>query len=212
MGTRTWRTAALLLVLAALAGWTPTEGRGPACSPGWEPQEGRGWIGRSAPEWRGIEWLQGGPLRLQDLSGRVVLLRFWLTDCPYCRRSSEALRAWSARYGREGLVVVGIHHPKSEEARDRAVVAAGARALGFEFPIGIDDAWTTARAYGVGTDFTRFTSVSFLIGRDGVVRFVHDGGEYHKGGGPGHEECAAARDALEAAIEDALRERPAAAS
>jgi peroxiredoxin len=170
----------------------------------WGPREGSEWIGKPAPDWRGIEWLWGGPLDLEDLRGRVVLLRFWLIDCPYCRRSADALRTWSERYRDEGLVVVGIHHPKSDAARDHAVVAAAARDLGFGFPIGIDDGWATVRAYGVGTVFKRFTSVSFLIDRGGVIRFVHDGGEYHPSGGAGHEDCAAAHDALDAAIRGAL--------
>jgi peroxiredoxin len=106
----------------------------------------------------------------------VVLLRFWLMDCPYCQRSAAALRTWSKRYAERGLVVVGIHHPKSEEARDRKLVEAAARDLGFDFPVGTDDEWTTVRAYGVGSVFKRYTSVSFLIGRDGIIRFVHDGG------------------------------------
>ena len=170
----------------------------------WAPREGRGLLGTAAPEWSGIEWLHGGPLRLEDLRGRVVLLRFWLIECPYCRRSAWALRAWAEAYRDDGLVVVGIHHPKSEEARDPETVAAAARDLGFDFPIGIDNAWTTVRAYGVGSVFKRFTSVSFLIDRDGIIRFVHDGGEYHADGGAGHEECAAAHRALEAAIRRAL--------
>jgi len=46
--------------------------------------------------------------------------------------------------------------------------------------------------------------VSFLIDREGIIRFVHDGGEYHQGGGPDHRECNAAYAALEAAIRQAL--------
>ena len=36
------------------------------------------------------------------------------------------------------------------------------------------------------------------------VRFVHEGGEYHPGGGPGHERCELAYQALGAAVEAAL--------
>lgn len=172
----------------------------------WSPREGRELLGTAAPEWRGVEWIQGGPLSLADLRGRVVLLRFWLVNCPYCQRSAAALRTWSKRYGRRGLVVVGIHHPKSEEARERKLVKAAARDLGFDFPVGTDDEWTTVRAYGVGSVFKRYTSVSLLIGRDGIIRFVHDGGEYHQGAEPGHEECRAAYETFESAIRSALAE------
>jgi peroxiredoxin len=103
-------------------------------------------------------------------------------------------------------VVVGLHHPKSEAARDPSLVREAARDLGFEFPVGLDNEWTTVRAYGVGRIFKRYTSVSFLIDRRGIIRFVHDGGEYHPGAEPGHEECGAAYRALESAIETLLAE------
>ena len=171
----------------------------------WRPREGRELLGTVAPEWNGIRWIQGGPLTVAGLKGKVVLLRFWLIDCPYCERTAPALRELSSKYRDQGLVVVGLHHPKSEEARDLARVARAAKQLGFDFPIGQDDSWTTIRAYGVGSHFERFTSVSFLIDREGIIRVVHDGGEYHRGGGPEHRECNAAYEALDAAIRQALK-------
>lgn len=170
----------------------------------WLPREGRELLGTAAPEWKGIQWIQGGPLTIASLKGKVVLLRFWLLDCPYCQRTAPALRELYSKYRDQGLVVVGLHHPKSEEVRDVARVADAAKKLGFDFPIGQDDSWSTIRAYGVGSHFERFTSVSFLIDRDGIIRFVHDGGEYHQGGGPEHRECNAAYAALEAAIQQVL--------
>jgi len=177
---------------------------GATSAPEWVPREGRELLGTPAPEWRGIRWIQGGPLTLSGLRGKVVLLRFWLMDCPFCVRTAPALRTFSSRYQDQGLVVVGLHHPKSEEARDPARVAHAARDLGFDFPVGQDENWTTVRAYGVGTHLRSFTSVSFLIDRSGIIRFVHDGGEYHSGGGPEHRECNAAFEALDAAIRKAL--------
>jgi peroxiredoxin len=174
----------------------------------WSPREGKELVGTPAPEWRDIRWVQGGPLSLAKLRGKVVLLRFWLTDCPYCQRTAPALRQLYERYRDQGLVVVGLHHPKSEEARDVDRVARAARDLGFTFPVGIDDGWVTVRAYGVGTHFHRFTSVSFLIDASGVIRFVHDGGEFHEGGGPDHRECNAAYEALEASLRMLLPPSP----
>ncbi len=201
----------LALALGALApdlvGSSSARCDPPAPAPGgWVPREGRELIGTRAPEWRGIRWLQGGPLSLADLRGKVVLLRFWLIDCPYCERSAPALRSWSERYRERGLVVVGLHHPKSEAARDPAAVERAARRLGLDFPVGLDDDWTTIRAYGVGATFQAFTSVSFLIDREGFIRFVHDGGEYRQGGGPAHGGCHAAHTTLDAALRELLAE------
>lgn len=199
---------ALIPALLLLAG----PGRAAPSSPGWAPKEGRSLLGTVAPEWGRLRWSQGGPTTLASLRGRVVLLRFWLVGCPYCTRSAPALRELWQRHKDQGLVVVGLHHPKSPESEDPAAVARAARALGFEFPIATDNDWTTIRAYGVGRVFQRFTSVSFLIDRRGVIRFVHDGGEFHRGGGPAHSTCNAAFEALEAAIADALEAAPQASS
>jgi thiol-disulfide isomerase/thioredoxin len=184
----------VLAILALLA--PPPECSADAPAP-WQPEEGRELIGTPAPEWRDLEWLQGGPLTLEDLRGRTVLLRFWLVGCPYCRASAPALVGLEQEYRDRGLVVVGIHHPKSEAAKDPETVRRAAESYGFEFPIALDDDWSTIRAYGVGSVFTRFTSVSFLIGPDGVIRWVHDGGAYVPG--PGDE--GRAYDALVEAIE-----------
>jgi thiol-disulfide isomerase/thioredoxin len=191
--------ALLLAASLALAG-APASERAPA----WAPREGRELLGTRAPEVRGIEWLQGGPLTLAGLSGKMVLIRFWLTGCPYCEATAPALNELHDAYAARGLVVVGLHHPKSGETRDRVAVERAVRQLGFTFPVGIDADWVTARAYGVGTLFRAFTSVSILVDSAGTIRFVHDGGEFHRGGGPEHRACNLAYDALRAAVEQFL--------
>jgi peroxiredoxin len=138
--------------------------------------EGATLIGKAAPEWKGLRWLQGGPLDLRGLRGKPVLVRFWTDGCSYCSRSAPALRELWERYRERGLVVVGIHHPKAEASTTPAVIRRAAKALRLDFPIATDERWATVRAYGVGREFTRFTSVSFLIDQCGVIRFVHDGG------------------------------------
>lgn len=172
----------------------------------WRPLEGHDLIGTKAPPWRDIEWIQGGPLDLGELNrdGKAVLVRFWLTGCPYCRRTAPALRSLWRRYRDDGLVVVGLHHPKSMEARQRALVERTMHDLGYDFPVGLDNSWRTVRAYGVGSVFRNFTSVSFLIDQEGIIRFVHDGGEFHDGGGGGHERCNAAMAALVSTIEEVI--------
>ena len=148
--------------------------------------------------------VQGGPLSIKDLRGKVVLVRLWTSGCPFCTRSAPALQTLFERYHDRGLVVVGIHHPKSKKARARDVVEEAVSALGIRFPVGIDNEWQTVKAYGVGTRFKAFTSISVLIDKQGVIRWVHDGGDLHPGGGSGHEDCARAWESLHGAIELAL--------
>jgi thiol-disulfide isomerase/thioredoxin len=202
------RAISIGLLAAALAGAMRASEMGPAMAAPWAPKEGASLIGTRAPDLRGVHWLQGGPLTLAALKGKVVLLRFWLTGCPYCERTAPALEELHETYAARGLVVIGLHHPKSEDSRDAAVVEETVRRLRMRFPVGLDDRWETVRAYSVGTQFQRFTSVSFLIDRSGIIRFVHDGGEFHSGGGPEHRDCNAAFGALRAAVERALEDAP----
>lgn len=184
----------MTLLLALLLLWTP----------GWAPREGGELIGKRAPEWKGLRWLQGGPLDLARLRGQVVLVRFWTDGCPYCKGSAPALRGFHDRHRAAGLVVVGIHHPKAPESKQEDVVRKAIRELGLTFPVATDVDWTTVRAYGVETVFKSWTSVSFLVDRCGLIRFVHDGGTMRDDG-----DDAPAYRALAATLDRVLREKPA---
>jgi len=52
--------------------------------------------------------LQGKPWRLSRLRGHVVLLNFWATWCPPCRKELPTLGELYNRYASRGLVVLGV--------------------------------------------------------------------------------------------------------
>jgi thiol-disulfide isomerase/thioredoxin len=164
--------------------------------------EGDELLGARPPEWTAEHWLSSEPLSLGDLRGRVVLVRFWTgPECPYCRASAPALNEWHERYADEGLTVVALYHHKGRGGADGAdpeAVAAYAEELGFEFPVAIDPGWRTLHAWWLDGHSHGWTSVSFLLDRDGVIRHVHPGGQYVEGD--------AAHGELEAAIERLLAE------
>src|SRR6266498_3943587 len=84
-----------------------------------------GIVGEPCPEWSNDKWVQGGPLRLADLRGKVVLVRFFMeSDCPYCRGTAPALNQLYEELGPRGLVVVGMYTPKP---RPRPTSIAAAR-------------------------------------------------------------------------------------
>ncbi len=135
-----------------------------------------------APEWAVTNWSHSAPLRLQDLRGKVVLVRWWTApDCPYCRHTAPALNEFHEKYAGRGLQVLGFYHHKGDEPLDVRKVNRYADKFGFKFPIAIDTDWKTLHEWWLDRGDQDFTSVSFLIDRKGVIRHIHPGGEYVKG-------------------------------
>ena len=143
----------------------------------WRPDEGSELIGTKAPELKDLTWLNSPALTLAQLSGKVVLIRFWLIDCPYCQHTAPTLNYFLDKYGKSGLVVLGIHHPKSIEAKNKQLVLKGMAELNFTFPVAMDNNWTNVNAYWLAKKERRYTSASFLIDKHGLIRWVHPGGD-----------------------------------
>ena len=136
-------------------------------------------VGRPAHAWLGPAWHQGGPLSLEDLRGRVVLVRWWTgPHCPYCRASAPYLNQWHAAYTDRGLTIVGFYHHKASGPMRPGHVEQLVKRMGFQFPIAVDPEWRTLRKWWLDRVDHGFTSVSFLLDRDGVIRRVHAGGSY----------------------------------
>src|SRR5690349_4077142 len=101
---RRWRPIALagvaVLSAAAVAAAVapPLPSGAPAAPPG----------GVSATLAAAPQWFNTPPLRPEDLRGKVVVVNFWTYSCINSLRALPYLRAWSAKYGDRGLVVVGV--------------------------------------------------------------------------------------------------------
>ncbi|OGX04736.1 MAG: alkyl hydroperoxide reductase [Omnitrophica bacterium RIFCSPLOWO2_12_FULL_50_11] len=171
------------------------------CGAGNRPKEGDELIGQPAPEWDIRDWINSKPLQLNDLRGKVVLVRFWTAPgCPYCAAAAPALNEFYDKYHAQGLEVVGFYHHKSSESLRAEDVKHYAGKFGFKFPVAIDYDWKTLRNWWLDADERRWTSVSFLIDKEGIIRHIHPGGQYVKGD----------RDhiQLEAKIQQLLEESP----
>ena len=144
-------------------------------------KEGDALIGKPAPKWGMLEWMNSQPLMLNALKGKVVLVRWWTETCPFCSRSAPALNEFHDTFEDKGLVVVGMYHPKPPGPRPQKALEKAVKRLGFEFPIALDMDWRLLRRYWLAKGGQRWTSVSFLIDKRGKIRYIHPGGDYYKG-------------------------------
>jgi peroxiredoxin len=52
--------------------------------------------------------VDGKITKLADFSGKVLLLNFWATWCPYCRAERASLQALHEKYKDQGLAIIAI--------------------------------------------------------------------------------------------------------
>ena len=130
----------------------------------------------------GSSTLDGRPLALTDLRGRVVILNFWASWCLECRAEMPRLERLHRAYAARGLAIVGVN--AREDAR---AVRRHAEELGLTFPLVLDPDGKINALYGVIG-----LPTSFVVGRDGrAVAF---------GVGPHEWGSAPARALLEALL------------
>jgi len=118
-----------------------------------------------ARELFGDYWLNGGPVFLSDLRGRIVLLDFWDYSCTASQRSLPYLMDWCAKYSSMGLVVVGVHTPKFQFGSSVENVQNAIERLGITYPVMMDNAQFVWSMYG-----NRFWPTKHLIDKDGFIR------------------------------------------
>ena len=109
--------------------------------------------------------LDGNPVRLADLRGKVVWLNFWASWCPPCQSETPLLRAMDERYRDRGLALVGIQVQQTVEDGQRYAATYSLR-----YRIGADVTGDIFRAYRVFALPTQF-----FVDANGVVRSIVNG-------------------------------------
>ena len=140
---------------------------------------GKSLIGTQPTEFKQITWLTEVPIRLSDLRGKVVLIRWWTApECPFCAASAPALNRFRQEFPESTFVVIGLYHHKSARPMTKKFVREQISQLGFQFPVGIDNGWGNLKRWWLQTGDRAWTSVTFLLDREGVIRYIHPGGTY----------------------------------
>jgi len=100
-----------------------------------------------------------------ETKGKVILVDFWASWCAPCKASFPMLSRFQQEFGPRGFVVVGIGIDEKVAAAETFV-----RKLAPTFPTLHDHSQRLVKKVEVPTMPT-----SFLVGRDGKVKFIHRG-------------------------------------
>jgi peroxiredoxin len=133
-----------LILSALIAGLLPLAGCGP----------------QPAPEVTFVS-LQGERIARSDLLGKVVVVKFWATDCVYCVKEMPDMVRTYNRYRERGLEFIAVavrHDPPS-------YVIRYAEANRLPFKVALDPVGEVAKAYGD----VKITPTTFVIDKRGNI-------------------------------------------
>ena len=106
-----------------------------------------------------------GAVKLSAYQGKLVYLDFWASWCGPCRQSFPWMNAMQARYGAQGLQIVGVNVDAQQGDAIRFLATTPTT-----FVVAFDPAGATPKSYGI-----KGMPGSVLIGADGKVLYEHSG-------------------------------------
>lgn len=85
-----------------------------------------------APNWQ-LQDEAGHLIQASDFKGKPLIIHFWATWCPYCKKLQPGLNHLYLKYQNEGLQLIAISFNEDEGAKPQAVLDA--RGLSFQTAI-----------------------------------------------------------------------------
>ena len=105
--------------------------------------------------------LEGKPIVLEELRGKVVLVNFWATSCPSCIKEMPGMVETYKQYKDRGFEIIAV--AMSYDPPNYVLNFVQTRQL--PFPVALDVNGEHARAFGD----VQLTPTSFIIGKDGRI-------------------------------------------
>jgi len=125
-----------------------------------------------APAWK-LKDVHGQPISSDQFKGKIVVVDFWATWCGPCRTEIPGYAELQRKYGKDGLVIVGVSLDTDEHAADTVDSFVKKFGVNYQVVMGDEDVKT---AFG-GMDAIPTT---FLIDRTGQIRDKKVGAESAK--------------------------------
>ena len=106
-----------------------------------------------------LEDLEGNTVSLEDYRGKIVLLNFWTTTWPYCRKEMGDFQKIYDEYKDDDFVILAVDVMESKSTVKEYIDEEG-----YTFPVLLDTDGRVAYDY-----FLSGVPLSFFIDGDGVV-------------------------------------------
>ncbi|MBI4160266.1 TlpA family protein disulfide reductase [Candidatus Wolfebacteria bacterium] len=110
-----------------------------------------------------LQKLGGGAITLSEFKGKKpVVVDFWASWCPNCRRDMPNLNRYYEKY-KDKIEVIGVNLQESERTVQRFIASRG-----ISFLIALDPSSRASNAFGI-----RYTNTHLLIDKEGnLVRAI----------------------------------------
>lgn len=123
-------------------------------------------LGQEAPDFT-ISDIDGNPVTLSKLRGKVVLLAFWASWCPRCMEELAFLQGLYTGLSDELEVLAINQETQNLSATHVAKLKEEIEELGIEFPILLDKELEVWKSYCINA-----LPTSVILDKEGKVRFV----------------------------------------
>ena len=107
-----------------------------------------------------LENLDGKKISLKDFRGKAVMLNFWATWCPPCRREMPSMEKLYSKIDKTKIDIVAVNIQES-----KSTVSEFIRKNKYTFPVLADEEGKAASIYQI-----RSIPTTFIIDKKGYVR------------------------------------------
>ncbi len=131
------------------------------------PNKNASVVGQPRPEFSFLD-IEGEKRSVTEWDGKVLLVNFWATWCPPCKKEIPAFMELQEQYADKGFQIIGI------AIDDEEAVIDFVDTMGINYPVMAAEleAMEVARRYGNRINALPYSA---FVGRDGVIAFTKPG-------------------------------------
>lgn len=124
-------------------------------------------VGQQRPDFS-LQDTDGRTRSINEWSGKVLVINFWATWCPPCRKEIPAFVDLQEQYGKQGLQFIGI----AIDEKDKVSEFSDTYGVNYPMLLGTLDAIELGKRYGNSFGALPYT---IIVGKDGKIAYIQRG-------------------------------------